>query len=83
LLYYRNAERRLAGRTRLPEAAMMKLALSEAWVHSCEDQLEAFGIAGQGCDLSLQTELHDALGSRIYSGTSQIQRDLVAQHLKL
>jgi alkylation response protein AidB-like acyl-CoA dehydrogenase len=83
LLFHRTAQRRGSTGTKLPDAAMLKLALSEAWVKTCQDQIEVHAIAGCGDDPIAQADLHDALGSRIYSGTSQIQRDLVAQQLKL
>jgi alkylation response protein AidB-like acyl-CoA dehydrogenase len=83
LLYYRTAQRRALGHTRLPDAAMLKLALSEAWSQSCRDQIDAHALVGRGFDADINTDLHDSVGSRIYSGTSEIQRDLVAQLLKL
>jgi alkylation response protein AidB-like acyl-CoA dehydrogenase len=83
LLFHRTAQRRGSTGTKLPDAAMLKLSLSEAWVQTCQDQIDVHAIAGRGDDWVAQADLQDALGSRIYSGTSQIQRDLVAQQLKL
>ena len=83
LLYYRTAQRRALGKTRLPDAAMLKLALSEAWSQSCREQIEAHALVGRALEPEIHEDLHDSVGSRIYSGTSEIQRDLVAQQLKL
>jgi alkylation response protein AidB-like acyl-CoA dehydrogenase len=83
LLYYRTAQRRALRKTALPDAAILKLALSEAWSQSCRDQIDAHALVGRGMDLQSHTDLHDSVGSRIYSGTSEIQRDLVGQQLKL
>jgi alkylation response protein AidB-like acyl-CoA dehydrogenase len=83
LLFYRTAQRRAAGKTRLPDAAMLKLALSEAWSQSCRDQIELHALAGRGFDAEIHSDLHDSVASRIYSGTSEIQRDLLGQQLKL
>jgi alkylation response protein AidB-like acyl-CoA dehydrogenase len=83
LLYYRTAQRRVIGRTKLPEAAMVKLAISEAWSQCCRDQIDAHALVGRGLEPEVHGDLHDSVGSRIYSGTSEIQRDLVAQQLKL
>jgi alkylation response protein AidB-like acyl-CoA dehydrogenase len=83
LLFHRTAQRRATTGTKLPDAAMLKLALSEAWVHSCQDQIDVFALAGRGHDPVALGDLCDSLASRIYSGTSQIQRDLLGQQLKL
>ena len=83
LHYYRTAQRRAIGKTRLPDAAMLKLALSEAWSQTCREQIAAHALVGRALEPQIHGDLHDSVGSRIYSGTSEIQRDLVAQHLKL
>jgi alkylation response protein AidB-like acyl-CoA dehydrogenase len=65
------------------ESAMVKLYLSEAWVQTCMDAIQIHGGYGYLCDLGLERELRDAVGSRLYSGTSEIQRVLIAQLMGL
>jgi hypothetical protein len=62
---------------------MVKLFLSESWVESSLDQLQIHGGYGYMTEAGLERDLRDALASRIYSGTSDIQRNLIARHLKL
>jgi len=57
---------------------MTKLHLSECWVRSCEDAVQIHGGYGYMTEFELERELRDALGSRIYSGTNEIQRTIIA-----
>ena len=58
----------------------MKLAVSELWVTSSEIALRHHGPDSGG---DAGQDLCDAVGSRIYSGTSQIQRELLGHELGL
>ena len=62
-------------------AAMTKLAISEAFVASSMDALRIRGGAGYLADSPAETDLRDALGGVIYSGTSDIQRMIIARLL--
>ena len=62
----------------LMEACMAKLSISEAWVKCCKDAIQIHGGAGYMVEYELERELRDALGSRIYSGTNEIQRNIIA-----
>ncbi|HUG80624.1 MAG TPA: acyl-CoA dehydrogenase family protein [Bryobacterales bacterium] len=62
---------------------MVKLHISEAWVKTCEDTIQIHGGYGYMTESEIERELRDAIGSRIYSGTSEIQRNLVAALLGL
>ena len=68
-------------RTPIMEAAMAKLHISESWVKTCEDAIRIHGGYGYMTEYELERELRDALGSRAYSGTSEIQRNLIASLL--
>ena len=83
LLLYHTAW--LKGRQRsLPlESAMTKLYLSESFVASSMDALQVHGAYGYMEESGLERDVRDALGSRIYSGTSQIQHNLIARALGL
>ena len=65
------------------DAAMTKLHLSECLVQSSLDAMQVFGGAGYMTETGLERELRDALASRLYSGTSEIQRNVIAGHLGL
>jgi alkylation response protein AidB-like acyl-CoA dehydrogenase len=83
LLLYQTAW--LKGRRRsVPlESAMTKLYLSECFVASSMDALQVHGAYGYMEESGLERDVRDALGSRIYSGTSQIQHNLIARVLGL
>jgi hypothetical protein len=82
LLYY-GGWLRSQGKTAILEAAMAKLYLSETWVQSCQDAIQIHGGAGYMVEYEVERELRDALGSRLYSGTNEIQRTLIASLLGL
>jgi hypothetical protein len=77
MLYY-GAYQRSLGRTALMEAALAKLYISEAWTKSCEDALQIHGGYGYMTEYEIERDLRDAIGSRLYSGTSEIQRNIIA-----
>lgn len=77
-LLYRAAWLRDQGRSIYLESAMAKLHISECWVKTAEDALQIHGGYGYMRECGIERELRDALGSRIYSGTSEIQRMLIA-----
>lgn len=65
------------------EAAMAKLYLSEALVKSCLDAIQIHGGYGFMTEFQFERELRDAVGGTLYSGTSEIQRNIIARHLGL
>jgi L-prolyl-PCP dehydrogenase len=82
-LLYHCAYQRSIGKTPTAEAALAKLHISESWVRSCEDAIQIHGGNGYMTEYELERELRDAMGSRIYSGTSEIQRNVIAGLLGL
>ncbi len=82
-LLYHTAWLRDEGKSAVAEAALTKLHISDSWVRCCEDALQIHGGYGYMTESELERELRDALGSRIYSGTSEIQRNLIAALLGL
>jgi alkylation response protein AidB-like acyl-CoA dehydrogenase len=80
---YRTAWLQTKGRNVYLEAALAKLTISENWVRCAEDAIQIHGGYGYMVESEVERELRDALGSRIYSGTSEIQRVLVASLLGL
>jgi alkylation response protein AidB-like acyl-CoA dehydrogenase len=75
---YHGAWQRSLGRSAVREAAMTKMHLSECWVKTCEDAIQIHGAFGYMTEAELERELRDAMGSRMFSGTNEIQRNLVA-----
>jgi L-prolyl-PCP dehydrogenase len=63
------------------EAAVAKLHVSESLIKSCQDALQIYGGYGYMVEQGVERELRDALGSTLYSGTSEIQRNIIAKCL--
>jgi alkylation response protein AidB-like acyl-CoA dehydrogenase len=82
LLLYRFAWIKQEPRTALAEAAMTKLAVSEAWVRSCEDAMRVYGGYGYLTETGVERDLRDALGSLFYSGTAEMQRQILARWME-
>ena len=60
-------------------SAMAKLAISEAWIASCQDAMQIHGGRGYLVEAGIERDLRDAFASRLYSGTSELQRQMIAQ----
>ena len=71
------------GRPAAMEAAVAKLYVSEAWVASSLDAQTIYGAWGYTVDNGIERQVRDSLASRIYSGTSDIQRLMIARRLGL
>ena len=80
---YRTAWLQTKGRNVYLEASLAKLTISENWVRCAEDAIQIHGGYGYMVESEVERELRDALGSRVYSGTSEIQRVLIASLLGL
>ena len=65
------------------DASMVKLVLPEAWVQSSIDAMAVHGAYGYMTESEIEREVRDAMASRIYSGTSDIQRNIIASQMKL
>ncbi len=65
------------------EVSLAKLAISEAAVRSGLDTIQIFGALGIKTETGVASALCDAIPSTIFSGTSEIQRDLIARGLGL
>jgi L-prolyl-PCP dehydrogenase len=83
LLLYRACSLKSQGRECDLEISLAKLAISEAAVQSGLDAIQIFGGLGIKSETNVATALRDAIPSTIFSGTSEIQRDLVARGLGL
>jgi alkylation response protein AidB-like acyl-CoA dehydrogenase len=83
LLLYRVGWLRAQGKEATEDVAMAKLYLSECFVRSSLDAVHIHGGYGYATEFEIERDLRDAIGSRIYSGTSEIQKELIARALGL
>jgi alkylation response protein AidB-like acyl-CoA dehydrogenase len=83
LLLYRTAWSHAQGTITPLEAAMAKLYISESAVASGLDAIQVHGGWGYTEEYGLERDLRDAIGGRLYSGTSEIQRLIIARGLGL
>ncbi|HEU4451393.1 MAG TPA: acyl-CoA dehydrogenase family protein [Gaiellaceae bacterium] len=65
------------------ESALVKLYLSECYVRSSLDALQVHGGYGYMTEYELERDVRDAIGSRLYSGTSELQYEVAAKSLGL
>lgn len=65
------------------EAAMAKLYVSESWIASCLDAVQIHGGYGYTTEYEVERDLRDSIGSTLYSGTSEIQKNIIARYLGL
>lgn len=83
LLLYRLGWLMREGRSSPMDAAMVKLFVSEAFLQCSLDAVQIHGGYGYVVESELERDLRDAVGSRIYSGTSEIQRNIIAGFMGL
>jgi hypothetical protein len=82
-LVYKIGWKKDRGEDAMLESAVAKLFLSEAAVQSSLDAIQVFGGYGYMTEFELERDLRDAVGSRLYSGTTEIQRNIIARLLGL
>jgi alkylation response protein AidB-like acyl-CoA dehydrogenase len=83
LLLYKVAWLKKEGKPATMEAALAKLYLSEAFVDSSLDAIQVHGGYGYTTEFEIERDLRDAVGGMLYSGTSEIQRNIIARLLGL
>ena len=83
LFLYETARHKSAGRNDAVRAAMTKLHLSESFLAFAYDASALYGATGYLTGSETERTLRDALAARIYSGTSDIQRNVIAGGLGL
>jgi alkylation response protein AidB-like acyl-CoA dehydrogenase len=65
------------------DAAMVKLHLSESFLQSSLDNVQIHGALGYMSEAEVERDVRDAIAGRIYSGTSEIQKNIIARHMGL
>ncbi|WP_435018911.1 acyl-CoA dehydrogenase family protein [Tundrisphaera sp. TA3] len=71
------------GKDAAMEAALAKLHVSECFVQNSLDAVQVFGASGYVTETGIERDLRDSVGSLIYSGTNDIQRNIIARELGL
>lgn len=83
LLLYRLAWLETNGKNLALDAALTKLHLSESFIESSLEAIRIHGAQGYVQELGIERDLRDGVGGAIYSGTSDIQRNVIARLLGL
>jgi hypothetical protein len=83
LLVYRSAWRLDSARSAALDASMTKLFVSESLVSAALAAVQVHGGYGFMTEYEVERALRDAVGSTIYSGTSEVQRNIIARWLGL
>ncbi len=83
LLLYRVGARKDAGKDASLEASIAKLFVSEAHVRQALSAIQIHGGYGYATETGVERELRDAVPGTIYSGTSELQRKLIARLMGL
>jgi alkylation response protein AidB-like acyl-CoA dehydrogenase len=83
LLLYKAAWTKHARGKAALDAAIAKLYISEAWIKSSLDAVQIHGGYGYTTAYEVERDLRDSIGGTLYSGTSEIQRNIIARLLGL
>jgi alkylation response protein AidB-like acyl-CoA dehydrogenase len=83
MMVYRYAWSKAQGQDSTAWASLAKLHVSESFVQNSLDAVRIFGAAGYATQGGLERDLRDSIGSLIFSGTNDIQRNIIAQQLRL
>lgn len=83
LLLYKVAWLKKQGKQAVMEAAMAKLYLSECFTQNSLDAIRTYGGYGYTTEYEVERDMRDSIGGLIYSGTSDIQRSIIARLMGL
>jgi hypothetical protein len=78
LVLYKAAWLKKQGKHPLREAAIAKVYVSEACIQTCLDAIQIHGGYGYMTEYEIERELRDAISGKIYSGTTEIQKKIIA-----
>jgi hypothetical protein len=82
-LVYRIGWLKEQSRGAMLESSIAKLYVSESLVKNSLDAVQIFGGYGFMTEQQIERDLRDAVGSTLYSGTSEMQRNIIARLLGL
>lgn len=83
LILHKVAWLKSRGKRAMLESAISKLVVSESYVASSLDAIQIHGGYGFMSETEVDRDLRDAIGGKLYSGTSEIQRNIIASLLGL
>lgn len=83
LMLYKIGWMKNQGKKVLLETAVAKLFVSESLTKSALEAVQIHGAYGYLSELGIEKDLRDSIASNIYSGTSEIQRNIIARCLGL
>lgn len=83
VLLYQSAWRLTHQRNASLDASIVKLFVSESLVKAALDAVQVHGGYGYMAEFEVERALRDAIGSTLYSGTSEMQRNIIARWLGL
>lgn len=81
LMLYKAAWLKSRGKAAALETSLAKLSVSESYIENCRVAMQIFGGYGYMVEYELERELRDALASSLYSGTSEIQKNIISSLL--
>jgi len=83
LALYKVAWLKAQGKRAPIESAIAKLFVSESYVQNCMEALQIHGAYGYSSEMDFERKLRDSIAGKIYSGTSEIQKNIIASILGL
>ncbi len=82
-LVYKIGALKAAGLDATIDSAIAKLFVSESFVANSLAAIQIFGAAGFVTETGIERDLRDSVASTIYSGTNEIQKNIIARSLRL
>lgn len=82
-LVYKIGWLKAQGKDATTESAIAKYHVSEAFVENSLDAVRVFGARGFICENLVEKDVRDSIGSLLYSGTNDIQLNLIAKSLRI
>ena len=83
LILYKVAVMKKEGRRAPMESAIAKLFISEKYVEAALSAMQIHGAYGYTTEFDIERHLRDSVAGKIYSGSSEIQRNIIASMLGL
>jgi alkylation response protein AidB-like acyl-CoA dehydrogenase len=82
-LIYNLAKKKDDNKKVVMEAALVNLYVSEAWVRCSLNAIEIYGGNGYITENEIEREVRNAIGSKFYSGTTEMQKIVIAKFMGL
>jgi alkylation response protein AidB-like acyl-CoA dehydrogenase len=82
-LTYNLAKKKDQNKTVVMDAALVNLHVSECWVKCSMNAIEIYGGNGYVTENEIEREVRNAIGSKFYSGTTEMQKIVIAKFMGL